>query len=608
MAGAPPPSRVVATTTTGRRRRRPAATTAALAAAAVLLVAAAAWPHQASAARALLDAAPPASIPGFGSLLQGMPLKDMLGAGGKAFGSWRKGKEQLAEQRANGGPDGEVVGSDPARLVTAGAKLPGIDRDGLVPRGQKQLINSSMEYVPDEKRLFVFNSTGVVAGAALPAEPKDGTFTLLPAGCQLAELSGSVTDACWSVKLEANAGTNSIEGGKAGGLVTTDSLNATADARDIALSDFARLTLRYGQLSLDDDVPGVPVPFDFELVVSVAPGGRINGTAKGSERAVVKPRMWGMWTNGEPAIPLRSAIFTLVSTNQTYPFELMGSNYTLRMLGLPLTADTGDRSQEGKLYVATPRDALLGVAALRRQLGGADWARSVGGMRVQSMHLQRSSPVKIMMMPAVVELVQPSQAMFDDIERQEIKLAEEAKLAEIAAVESAQKAVLSEVEAYKAALIEAAKDAAADELKEEKEKTEEEGAALSLEEMILTKAEEKEKEAAGDAKLGQVDRMPLPWKDDPEHAAQDAEKRARKERRQEALKAKAAAGATPQDMFARAAKAAALIADKGVDAREAEKAAAGLDAEARALRQREEEEAKAAAARGEEVYEDDDEM
>jgi hypothetical protein len=578
----------------GRRSRRSGndrAAAAALAATAALLVAAAAWPHQAAATRVLLQQQPAA--PQFGSLLQGLPLKEILGGSAKAFDAWRKGKEQLAQQKANGGPEGEVVGSDPARLRGAVPEPPGSGA-----RGQQQLINSSMEYVPPNKQLLVYNTTGFVGGFALPAEPKDGKFSLLPAGCALAEQasgaaaaspsSSSSPNLCWSVKLEANAGSNALEAGKSDGLITTDSLNATEAARDMALSDFARLTLRYGQLSLDDGIAGVPVPFDFEWVVTAREGALLNGSAKGSPKAVVKARMWGMWTNGEPAIPLRSAIFTLVSTNQSYPFELMGSNYTVRLLGLPLTAETADRSQEGRLFVATPRDALLGAANLRKELGGAEWARSVGGMRVQSVHVQRRSPVKIMMLPAVVELVEPSQAMFAELEIAAVREAEEARQAEIQAAQDAKQQISDEVEAYKAALLQAASN----------------GSATAEE--VLAAAEAKEKEASGDAKAGEVERMQKPWEEDAETAAEDEAKRQRKLARKQALADKAKQGKTPEDMFARAADAIMRMADSGVEASEAERLAAEAADKARAAAAKEAEEAKAAAARGEEVYEEDD--
>jgi len=587
----------------GAKRAAAAALVASSVVVAALLLAAA--PRGAAASgRALLQAPPafPPALPGggpvgtaagFGSLLKGLPLQQMAGGAGKAFTSWRQGAARLQAQRRDG-IDGEVIGG-PEGAAAAAAGATGAAGAALppgAPGAGARLINSSVEVVPDAKRLFFYNSTGLVAGPALPAAPKDGKFSLLPAGCSLEADAGSGVARCSSLRLEANAGTNALEAGKTDGLVSTDGLNATAAARSTVLTDFARLTLRYKELSLDDGVAGVPVPFDFRVAISGGEGADLGGLAalNGSAAASLAPRVWGMWTNGEPSIPLRSGIFTFVSTNETLAFELRGSRYEVQMLGLPV-AGKRVKASDDRFFVQTPRDALLGAVALRRQMG-PEWAK---GMRVQSVFVPRSSPVKILMLPALVRLVEPSAAMFVAVKAAEAKAVVDAAAAAAKGAEDARLAALREVEAYRAALLAAAA-----------------GNATAIE--------------ALDKEQGPK-QMPLPWRDDeaegfdaeapgteaggPRAArAKEEQKRDRKQERkaQAAEEAKSTPG--PNDMFDQASAAVDLLA-QGVPAAEAERRAAEAQAAAIAKGAAEEAAGEAAAAaadgaKGEEVYESDD--
>jgi SWI/SNF-related matrix-associated actin-dependent regulator 1 of chromatin subfamily A len=627
--------------------QRPAALALLVVAAAVAVAASScARPAAAASARALLQQqqAPPAASPaggGWGAMFQSLPLKEMLAGGGKAFDSWRTGAKRLAKEKRDG-PDADLVGSDlPAAAAAAGAKTP--------------LTNTSVSAVPEAKRLFAYNVTARVAGPDLPSEPKDGKFTLLPAGCALrrapdlaevrraaqdeaaeaAEEAGATAspapaaaaasdgdNGCTAVKLEANAGSNTFEAQPTGGVASTDALNATSAARDTVLTDFARLRLRYQELSLDDGVPGVPVPIDLTAVLRAADGARLNGTASGAPAAAMRARVWGMWTNGEPAIPLRSGIFTLVSNGAAMPFELMGANYTIRLLGLPVQ---GSKSRSGRavagddrLFVPTPRDALLGAAALRREMG-AEWAKD---MRVQSVYVARSSPVKILMLPAAVELVDPSRAMEDAAAQEVVRRAEEARAAKVQAALDAQAAVEKELIDYREALLAAALGgsdggggaenatavaAAAGSNATAPAVVEQEDAAAAA------AAAPGASDAAADALLqaaapkegqdGSLKRMPLPWRDEEAEAsfeAKDAARGAAKQERKEERRAALPRETLPGELFARAQKAVELVA-QGQSAADAERAAAeAARAEADGARGEE-----AEAASGAETYDDD---
>jgi hypothetical protein len=294
-----------------------------------------------------------------------------------------------------------------------------------------------------------------------------------------------------------------------------------------------------------------------------------------------------MWTNGEPAIPLRSGIFTLVSSNETLSFELMGSNYTLRLLGLPVQGgDRAGKSRGGddRLFVPTPRDALLGAAALRKEMG-SEWAKN---MRVQSLYVPRGSPVKILLLPAAVELIQPRAAMEAAVVAEAARREKEDAEAEIKKAKDAEDAIMKEVNDYREALLAAAANGTA-----------------TVEDLLAVGGVKKGEE-------GNLKRMPLPWRDDVAEGFEetDAERDAKRLERKQQRANEAELQTKPGQLFSQAQKAVELVA-QGVPAEEAERRAAE---EA----QREADEARKAraemkkmvdeadAAEGEEVYEEDD--